>query len=53
MRVRIDSAGRDLIFEDVAVRVSPEFKLELHLDTDEANAAGVDANTTAELLRNL
>jgi acetate kinase len=50
VRVRIDSAGRDLVFEDVAVRVSPEFKLELHLDTDEANAAGVDSNTTAELL---
>jgi acetate kinase len=50
VRVRIDSSGRDLVFEDVVVRVSPEFKLELHLDTDEANAAGVDANSTAELL---
>jgi acetate kinase len=50
VRVRIDSEGRDLVFEDVVVRVSPDFKLELHLDTDEANAAGVDARTTAELL---
>jgi acetate kinase len=50
VRVRIDSAGRDLIFDDVVVRVSADFKLELHLDTDEANAAGVDPNTTAELL---
>lgn len=50
VRVRIDSPARDLVFEDVTVRVSPEFKLELHLDTDEANAAGVDSSTTAELL---
>ncbi|WP_129645749.1 phosphate propanoyltransferase [Peristeroidobacter agariperforans] len=39
--VRIDSNGRDLTFGDVIVRVSPDFRLELHLDTDEANAAGV------------
>ncbi len=50
VRVRIDSSGRDLIFDDVVVRVSPDFNLELHLDTDEANAAGVDSSTTAELL---
>lgn len=50
VRVRIDSTARDLVFEDVVVRVSPDFKLELHLDTDEANAAGVDSSTTAELL---
>jgi acetate kinase len=50
VRVRVDSEGRDLIFEDVVVRVSPDYKLELHLDTDEANAAGVDAGVMAELL---
>ncbi|HEU4654193.1 MAG TPA: phosphate propanoyltransferase, partial [Steroidobacteraceae bacterium] len=50
VRVRIDSSGRDLIFDDVVVRVSPDFKLELHLDTDEANAAGVDSSATAELV---
>ena len=48
--VRIDSEGRDLVFADVSVRVAPEFKLELHLDTDEANAAGVAAGDRAELL---
>jgi propanediol utilization protein len=39
--VKVDSDGRDLIFGDVIVRVAPDFRLELHLDTDEANAAGV------------
>lgn len=39
--VAIDSDGRDLIFGDVVVRVSPNYRLELHLDTDEGNAAGV------------
>ncbi len=49
--VRIDSRERDVIYEDVIVRVEPSFRLELHLDTDEANAAGVEAGTTAQLLR--
>jgi acetate kinase len=48
--VKIDSAGRDLTFNDVSVRVSPQFKLELHLDTDEANAAEVKTGDHAELL---
>jgi acetate kinase len=48
--VRIDSEGRDLTFGDVMVRVAPEFKLELHLDTDEANAAGLKAGDAGELI---
>jgi len=48
--VRIDSQGRDLVFNDVTVRIAPEFRLELHLDTDEANAAGVSTGDMAELI---
>lgn len=48
--VRIDSRGRDLIFEDVIVRIDPSFRLQLHLDTDEANAAGIDERATAMLI---
>jgi acetate kinase len=48
--VRIDSAGRDVTFSDVSVRVSPQFTLELHLDTDEANAAEVGTGDHAELI---
>ena len=49
--VRIDSAGRDMTFSDVSVRVSRDFRLELHLDTDEANAAEVRAGDYAELVK--
>jgi acetate kinase len=48
--VAIDSDGRDLIFDDVVVRTAPEFRTELHLDTDEGNAAAVGPDTIAKLL---
>jgi acetate kinase len=48
--VRIDSDGRDLTFNDVTVRVDPTYTLELHLDTDEANAAGVSQGDEGELV---
>ncbi len=41
VRVRIENSGRDLIFGDVLVRVHPSFRLAMHIDTDEANAAGI------------
>lgn len=40
--VQIENHGRDLTFSDVEVRISPDFRLEMHLDTDEANAAGIN-----------
>lgn len=48
----IDSDGRDLVFDDVIVRVSSDYRTELHLDTDEGNAAGVAPGVTATLLLN-
>jgi propanediol utilization protein len=50
VQVRIDSEGRDLVFGDVTVSTDADFRLELHLDTDEANAAGVTDGDWAELL---
>lgn len=48
--VRMRAEGeRELIFGDVAVRVSPKFRLEFHLDTDEANAAELNSGDIAHL----
>jgi acetate kinase len=40
VRVRI-AGDRELIFGDVLIRVDPSFKLAMHIDTDEGNAANV------------
>jgi acetate kinase len=40
VRVRI-AGDRELIFGDVLVRVDPSFKLAMHIDTDEGNAANL------------
>lgn len=40
VRVRIEG-DRELIFGDVLVRVDPSFKLAMHIDTDEGNAANL------------
>lgn len=50
VQVKIDSDGRDLIFGDCTVRIAAGFSLELHLDTDEANAAGIANGASGELL---
>jgi acetate kinase len=42
--IRVAAAGaREAMLGDVIVRVDPSFALELHLDTDEANATGLGA----------
>lgn len=50
VQVAVESEGRPVVFGDVVVRVSPDYRLELHLDTDEGNAAGVGSTTTAHLI---
>lgn len=40
VRVRVDGE-RELIFGDVLVRVNPQYKLSMHIDTDEGNAANL------------
>lgn len=45
------SYERGLIFADVVVRVSPSFKLSMHVDTDEANAFAGDEAPTGVILK--
>jgi putative phosphotransacetylase len=49
--VRVGVTGeRAVIFENVVVRVHPTFVLELHIDTDEANGAGVRNGDRVQLI---
>jgi putative phosphotransacetylase len=47
IRVRI-GGEKGTVFENVLVRVNDAWRLQLHLDTDDANAADVRCSTTAE-----
>jgi acetate kinase len=41
---------RKLIFGDVLVRIHPDFHLSMHIDTDEANAAGIQTGMEGTLV---
>lgn len=49
VNVVIGHGPRKLSFNSVLVRVSESYTLEMHIDTDEANAAGLNAHDTAVL----
>ncbi|MEE4312280.1 MAG: phosphate propanoyltransferase [candidate division KSB1 bacterium] len=48
-KVRI-SGKKSTIFENVLVRINDAWKLQLHLDTDDANAANVRCDTKVEFM---
>lgn len=50
VNVKCDSDGRSLIFGDVVIRVSEKFFPAMHIDTDEANAAGLGFTSEGEIL---
>jgi putative phosphotransacetylase len=50
-KVRVRTTGlRPLTFDDVIIRVSDRFVPEMHVDTDEANAAGLKDGDLVEIL---
>ena len=51
VKVRCGSAARGLIFDNVLARVSDSFQLEMHLDTDEGNAAQVGTGDKVEIVK--
>jgi propanediol utilization protein len=44
IRVRVEG-DREMSMGDVIVRVHPEYELDMHIDTDEANAAGLSSDS--------
>ena len=51
VQVQIESNERTTIFDDVIVRAKPNFVLEIHIDTDEANACGATNESIAHIIQ--
>ena len=51
VKVKALTEGRALIFDDVVIRVRDDFKLAMHIDTDEANACGAKGDVQGEIIK--
>ena len=51
VKVAVGDNGRKVIFDDIIVRVSPSYAPAVHLDTDEANAAGLMGTVDGEIIK--
>jgi putative phosphotransacetylase len=48
--VRMNTA-RPVTFDNCIIRVSPDFRLAMHIDFDEANACGLEKNSVGKIVR--
>lgn len=48
--VDVDDIDRPLTFRNVVIRVSDKYKLEMHIDTDEGNAAEIKSGESGVLM---
>ena len=51
VNVEVDDGERRTKWYDVQVRVYPDFRLEMHVDTDDANAVGLGNGSTVTIVR--
>ena len=51
VKLRTGSKAREVVFENVIIRVSPSYALECHVDFDEGNACGIGNGTMGEIVR--
>jgi putative phosphotransacetylase len=51
VQVKIESPDRTLIFDDVVCRVDPTYATSMHIDTDEANAAGCSGEVYGTVIK--
>ncbi|SHI90185.1 phosphate propanoyltransferase [Lutispora thermophila] len=50
VKVRVGNE-RAVVFENVVVRVHPEYALDMHIDIEEGNAAGINNGDLGEIIR--
>ena len=51
VKVKVESNGRTTIFDDVVVRVHPNFSAAMHIDTDESNASAAFGVIYGEIIK--
>ena len=49
--VKIETAGRSVVFGDTVIRVSDKYSLAMHIDTDEANDAAISGTAQGEIVK--
>ncbi len=49
--VKVEGTGRSIVFGDTVIRVSPNYALAMHIDTDESNAGCCSGEVYGEIVK--